>query len=247
MGLATAYWLAGSALRVTLLEARRVGSGASGRNAGLMLAGASELEAPHHLLSVMLREQIDAEYQQTGHLALAASPEILDRMHDELRRRSPEAPPLSVLDRAGCEDLLQMRIADRLLGGRWYPGGAVVHPGRLLRGLATAAARRGAHIAEATIVRRVRSIRGSDAVEVETSAGRLRARHVVVAANAATGRLIPALAKAFKPVRGQMLSTVAGADPVPAGDGHRLGRGVLAAERERRHRARRVRARGRRG
>ena len=66
--------LPGSSLRVTLLEARRVGSGASGRNAGLMLAGASELEAPHHLLSLLLREQIDAEYQETGHLALAASP-----------------------------------------------------------------------------------------------------------------------------------------------------------------------------
>jgi glycine/D-amino acid oxidase-like deaminating enzyme len=83
----------------------------------------------------------------------------------------------------------------------------VVHPGRLIRGLATAAAKRGAHIAETTTVRRVRPIRGSDAVELETSAGRLRARHVVVAANVATGRLIPALARAFTPVRGQMLST----------------------------------------
>ena len=207
MGLSTAYWLAGASLRITLVEARHVGFGASGRNAGLMLAGTSQLEAPQHLLSVLSREQIDAEYRQTGHLALAASDEMLDRMHAEAAARSPDAPSLSVLDRAACEELLHTRIADGLLGGRWYPAGAVVHPSRLLRGLATAAALRGAHIAETTVVHGIRTRRGVDFADVETSRGRITARHVVVAANAATRTLVPGLSTSFRPQRGQMLAT----------------------------------------
>jgi sarcosine oxidase subunit beta len=206
MGLSAAYWTSGSALRVTLVDARRIGFGASGRNAGLMLAGASELEAPHHLLSVLAHEGIDAEYRQTGHLALAASDDILDRMRAEVARRSPDAPPLRVLTRHECEDLLRTRIGNGLRGGRWYPGGAVVHPGRLLQGLAAAAARRGTHIAETTAVLTIRPAAG-DAADVETSRGRIRARHVVIAAQAATGALVPELAAALTPVRARMVAT----------------------------------------
>jgi glycine/D-amino acid oxidase-like deaminating enzyme len=172
-----------------------------------MLAGASALESPDGLRSVLADEHIEAEYERTGHLALAASPAILHRMHDELARRPPHAPPLSVLTHAECEDLLQTRVAAGLLGGRWYPEGAVVHPGRLLRGLTSSAIARGACIAEGTTVRRIRRVPGTDHISVDTSRGTLQTRHVVVAANTATGRLVPGLARVFSPARGQMLST----------------------------------------
>lgn len=206
MGVATSYWLAVSGIPTLLLEARRLGWGASGRNAGLMLAGQSPVEDTSLLDLILDREGIEAGYETPGHLALASSPEVLGAMHEEVRRRPAWAPPLRVLDRADCEELLGLHLGAGLHGGRWLSTGALVHPGRLLYGLAARAVTHGALVAVGTRVDgTVRT--GGDRLTVRTSRGNVTARAAVIACGAATGRLLPGLASVLQPTRGQVLAT----------------------------------------
>lgn len=206
MGVATAYWLARRGLDVLLVEARRLSWGATGRNAGLMLAGTSPLEDPALTRAVLAEEGIEAEYVTPGHLALASSEEVWGRILAEVARRGRDAPPLHALDVRGCEELLGMRLAGGVRGGRWYPGGAAIHSTRFVYGLARAAARRGARLAPLTRARGVRRAAGGRAV-VETDRGDVSARHVVYACNARIGELVPEFGRVLTPVRGQVLST----------------------------------------
>src|SRR5438034_9220693 len=73
VGVAIAYWLARLGAAPLLLEARGLASGASGRNAGVVLAGRSALEDARMLREVLRTEEIEAGYEEHGHLALASS------------------------------------------------------------------------------------------------------------------------------------------------------------------------------
>jgi glycine/D-amino acid oxidase-like deaminating enzyme len=206
MGVAAAYWLARSGVDTLLIEARRPGWGASGRNGGLLLAGRPPLEDVRLLEQVLADEGIEAGHETPGHLALASSEEVLTAMHDEVARRPAGAPPLHVLDRAACEELLGLRLGPVFRGGRWLPGGGLVHPARLLYGLAAAAVRRGAAVAVGTAVRSIERLAG-DRVAVHTARGTVAARAAVIACAAASGALLPGLASVLRPARGQVLAT----------------------------------------
>jgi gamma-glutamylputrescine oxidase len=208
MGVATAYWLGRLGARVLLLESRQLAWGASGRNAGLMLNGQSSLEELDLVRGVLGDECIHAEYEEPGHLALASSLDVFNKMCQETTKRASTATPLHVLDRGDCEDLLRMRISKRFLGGRWLPRAAKIHPARFVYGLATAATRRDVAIAPSTPVLHVGGRTStSDGVNVKTARGWVRSRHVVLACNAKTSQLLHQLGKVVTPVRGQMLST----------------------------------------
>jgi gamma-glutamylputrescine oxidase len=201
MGVSVAYWLSRLGAQVLLLESRLLGWGASGRNGGLLLAGASSLEDPTAVRDLLEEEGIDADYEQPGHLALATSPEMIDSIRAEIACRTPAAAPLVLLDRDGCEQVLGLRMSPRFLGGRWLPRGALINPVRLLQGLAAAAVRRSAVVATRTPVLRV------DGTTVHTTRGAVHAENVVLACGSRTGRLAPVLARALTPLRGQMLAT----------------------------------------
>lgn len=204
VGVAAAYHLARLGVETLLLEARALGWGASGRNAGLVLGAPAELD---ELRGVLAGEAIEAEYDEPGHLALASSAEVLERMRREVEARPADAAPVRVLERQECEALLGMPIAARFAGGRWMPRAGTVHPARLVYGLAAAAARRGAGVASRAPVLGIRRVRGSAGWEVRTERGTVRAGQVVLACGARTGRLRPALASLLKPARGQALAT----------------------------------------
>jgi glycine/D-amino acid oxidase-like deaminating enzyme len=210
MGAAVCYWLARAGLDVLLAEARRLAWGASGRNAGLALAGRDPLEDVALLRQVLGEERLDVGYAQPGHLALASSPAIWERICAEVARRPPDLPVLHALDRPACEDLLGRRIAPRFYGGRWLTSGGMLHPVRFVYGLAAAAQRRGARIAPETPVRAILRPRFGE-LSVETGRGRVRARAVVCACGAAVPDLLPELAQVFSPIRGQVLAT----EPLP--------------------------------
>jgi gamma-glutamylputrescine oxidase len=208
IGVATAYWLARHGAKPLLLEARRLAWGASGRNGGLLLAGCGCLEDPATLRTVLAEEHIDVLYEEPGHLALASEDDVLERFRDEVARRPPEAPPLYVLDRSQCEELLGMRISAWLRGGRWLPSGAMIDPVKLVRGLAAAAGRHGGSIVTGVQVTRIEPL--SDGIDLTTTSGALRTRCVVVACGFRTAQLV-GLRSLLTPARGQMLSTA----PVP--------------------------------
>jgi gamma-glutamylputrescine oxidase len=207
MGMATTYWLARRGVDVLLLEARRLGWGATGRNAGLMLASSQPLERMASVRDLIADEGIDAEFEEQGHLALASSEAIWERMRDEVARRPVTAPPLHAITRHDCEQLLGMRIAPSILGGRWLPRAAAIHPVRLVRELANRARRRGATIACGVGVRRVAPAATGGPVTVATSRGLVRARTVVLACGARTGTLLSPLRAILRPTRAQMCST----------------------------------------
>jgi glycine/D-amino acid oxidase-like deaminating enzyme len=85
-------------------------------------------------------------------------------------------------------------------GGRWLPGGALVHPARLLYGLALDGPNRRAD-------RHLRAVPAGGRVVVRTTRGTVAARAAVVACGAASGALLPGLATVLRPVRGQVLAT----------------------------------------
>ena len=209
IGVAAAYELARLGARPLLLERRRPGWGASGRNAGLVLGSAAALDA---MRAVIAAERLDADYHEPGHLALASSAAMLERMRAEVAARPPTAMAVEILSRDACQDVLRMRVGAGLCGGRWMPRAGAVHPARFVSGLAAAACRHGAVIATGTAVRSLRRAPAGDGFDLETPGGSIRARQVVLACNTASARLWRPLRALLSPARGQVLAT----RPLPA-------------------------------
>jgi len=207
IGVAATYWLARRGVDVLLLEGRRIGWGATGRNAGLMLAAATALEDIQSTRALLREEAIDAEFDEPGHLALAITPAIWEKMHDEVARRHANAPTLRVLERTECEDLLGRHISPHVIGGRWLPGGGTIHPVRFVRELARRAQRRGASLAYPVQVQGLTRRDARDEVQVQTSRGVVRAHRVLVACAALTPRVFAPAGHILRAHRAAMCST----------------------------------------
>lgn len=205
IGLSATYWLAKAGASVTLLEARQLATGATGRNAGIFLPASSPLEDPMHMRSVLDEEGIDPHERQTGHLALITELSKWNRVKHEEERRAAGGPPIYALDRAECEALVGQRLSERVIGGRWLETGCVLNPVRLAYGIARAARRRGARLHEGVCARRLE--RRPDGVTIRTSSGTVHARQVLLAANAWSTALVPGLAQVVRPTAQQMLAT----------------------------------------
>jgi glycine/D-amino acid oxidase-like deaminating enzyme len=221
-GLWTAYYLsrADPSLRVVVLEAEYCGYGASGRNGGwcsglfpvpepdlarrygeqqAAAMTAALADAVDEVGRVAAAEGIDCDYAKGGTISLARTRAQLRRIRDE--------PGFVDADAA-------RRIcgATRVLGGLYSPDCAALHPAKLVRGLATAAERRGVTIHEGTRV--LRLTRG----EVVTDRGTVRARTVVRALEGYTPSL-PGHRRTVAPVYSLMLVT----EPLDAATWSRIG------------------------
>jgi glycine/D-amino acid oxidase-like deaminating enzyme len=203
-GCSCALALAERGLRVRLLEAREVAGGASGRNAGFALRGAAvsydearrmlgpdRARALWRLTEVTLgrlERLAGTAFRRVGSIRLAADAaerEQLEREHDALRADG------FAVERLGS---LPAPLSLDHAGGLLHPGDGTLQPARWVRALAARAVAAGAAVAEGVAV---------DAAECAT----LAAGAVVVAADGATSRLVPALAEQVWPVRGQVLVT----------------------------------------
>jgi glycine/D-amino acid oxidase-like deaminating enzyme len=181
-GLWTAYALQTIApgIRIAIVEAEHVGFGASGRNGGWCSTGLSvtpgELARRHGvdaarrtlaalggtidaIEQVCASEGIDARFRRGGILRIARG------RHEVAALRSGWEQRVSLGLADGCELLdaealtSRVRVADAR-GALFDPGGASVHPGRLVTGLAEVVERRGAAILEGTRVTAVTDRRG---------------------------------------------------------------------------------------
>lgn len=205
-GLSCARVLASAGLRVRVLEARRVGSGASGRNGGFALRGGA---LPYHRQRLpdlwRLTEEALARVEglagdacrRTGSLRVAASEEELVDVHAEHDALAQDGFAVERVE----PDELPPLLRPHFLGGIRHPGDGVLEPGRWARRLAALTRDAGAALAEETRATAV------DGTSVHTDFGTVAADHVVVATDGYTHGLVPELDAAVEPARAQVLAT----------------------------------------
>jgi glycine/D-amino acid oxidase-like deaminating enzyme len=208
-GCATAYACAAAGLRPVLLEQDRIGQGASGRSAGLLLPdpGPSfrDFAAAHGLRPARWAFQAWRIGALEGaalirRLGIKCGLESLDavvaairRGDDKGLRREHEARLAAGLDLTWLNQKQAARTTslDTVVAAMRMQHAFSIDPYRAAVGLAAAAAKRGAQVFERSVVKRVRST-GND-VELAIDGGTLRAGRVVIATGTAT--------PLFKPLR----------------------------------------------
>ena len=222
-GLSAALHAAEAGLDVVLLDAQRVGFGASGRNGGQVSGGfnksQSELEALYGKgdarklfelgqSAVTLTQSLVAKYAPEANYL----PGLIhaDRFASELEETREEVDHLR--DAYGCKQLttLDRDGIQALIGCRDYVGGALdmdgghLHPLCYAFGLARAGVAAGVRIHELS---RVHDITFGNPVGVRTDQGSVRADHVIVATNGyGTGLTRPTSARVM-PINNFIVAT----------------------------------------
>ncbi len=215
VGLSAALELAEAGYKVVVLEAERIGWGASGRNGGQVIFGwgcsEGKLEAllgredarrmfDWSLESIQLihersrRHGIDCDWRP-GHCHVAIKPRRVRELlawQEELQRHYYY--PLPWRDR---ESLRAMIDSPRYLGGLYDERSGHLHPLKYVLGLARAALAAGVRICEASKVLRIEH--GARPV-LHTADGRVRCEFAVLAGNALVKDVAPELDRKIMPV-----------------------------------------------
>ena len=229
-GAGVALTLAESGVDVAWVDAGRVASEATGRNAGFILQGTAErydracavmgrdraravhaLSVENHdrMAAVIARYHLRCDYARRGSMQLAGS----EREEDELRTSAAWL----------LEDGFQAELRGRsslppALAAHGYrmavflPGDGELDPVRFVRGAAESARAKGVRLFEDTPVTHLEAPSPGD-VRAQTPHGVIKAQLAVLCTNARVGSLLGFGESTVDPVRGQMLSTA----PAPAG------------------------------
>lgn len=204
--------------RVVLLEAKRIGWAASGRNGGFAEASlthgpengelhfARELDVIERLAvenftafrDTLARYDIDAEWEETGMLSVATEPHQVEWLADMARDHGVPLLEGERLRQVGDSPLYRAGVLA-------HEGHAYVHPAKLAWGLAAAAERLGVEIYENTRGVRLRTPRGGMA-SIETPGGAVRAEQIALATNAFRS-LLPAIRLFTVPIYDYVLMT----------------------------------------
>lgn len=201
-GLAAARQLAKAGAKVAVLEAERVGWGASGRNGGHLnnglahsyLSAKAELgkeraialyraldDSVDTIEALVAEEGIDCNFRRAGKLKLASKPQHFEAIARNFEAIHAEVDPDTALLSAAD---LKSEIGSPFHGAMLSKKSAMMHMGRYVAGLATAAARHGAVIHENARVTDRRQ--AGKRHELTTSRGRVSADNVLVATGAYT-------------------------------------------------------------
>lgn len=221
-GLSTALFLLEQGYRVVVLEAARVGFGASGRNGGQIvnsysrdidtversagpdaaqLIGAMAFEGGRIIRERVARYGIDCDLKNGGVFAAFNARQM---HHLETQKALWERygyDQLELLDRSGIRNVV---ACERYCGGMLDHGGGHIHPLNLALGEAAAVESLGGSIYEQSPATRID--RGQSPC-VHTAHGRVSAKFVVVAGNAYLGGLVPELAAKSMPCGTQVIAT----------------------------------------
>ena len=232
-GLSAARSLARGGASVLVLEAERVGYGASSRNGGMVLPGLkvrsgllierygkelakrmfqASTDSIDWVEQTVTEEQIDCDFRRHGHLFLAAKPShypYVARAAELLEREFDH--PVKVLAR---EQLSQEIGSEAYYGGILDTGSAGLNPARYVLGLARAAEKAGANIFERCAVRGLtRATRnGTSGWEVVTRDGKIIfGEKVLLATGAYSPRSLPIIPRKIIPIGSFIIVT----DPLP--------------------------------
>ncbi|KUE80613.1 gamma-glutamylputrescine oxidoreductase [Aeromonas schubertii] len=221
-GLSSALHLAERGYQVVLLEAARIGFGASGRNGGQIVNSYSrdidtiERNCPPEqarLLGNMLfeggdiirerieRYQIQCDFRQGGVFAADTEKQLHELKAQKERWGRWGNDQMELLDKEGIRDVVQ---TERYVGGLLDKRGGHIHPLNLALGEAEAIRSLGGRIFEQSPVT---DIVPGERVLVKTGQGTVKARFVVVAGNAYLGNLVPELAAKSMPCGTQVVAT----------------------------------------
>jgi len=228
-GLSAALHLAEAGIDTVLIEAEKVGWGASGRNGGQLHTGqrrdqewlerrlgkpaahnlfglAEEAKALVHQL--IDKHQIDAEWRP-GLIEAVHKPRLVDeeRHYVEKLNREYGYAPAEWIDR---EPMAAMIGSDGYFGGRLDRTAGHLHPLKFAQGLARAAAKAGARIHEATSATRL--VDGAQPV-IQTLRGRIRAEIVILAGNGLLDGIDAETESRAMPIKNFILTT----EPIGAG------------------------------
>lgn len=198
-GLATALGLAERGKRVVLLEARRVGWGASGRNGGFCLSGFAA--SPDALIKKLGKDDARKVYGMTKD----AQKLIRKRIREHKIKCDPVDGSVvtswyndaDAIKRKGDylaenfgeniefwsrEETRENYISDKYYESLFFPDNFHLHPLRYARGLAKAISDKGGLIFEGSPV--IEACRKSEPMEVRTATGTVRAQHIVFCGSA---------------------------------------------------------------
>jgi len=222
-GVSTALHLAGKGYKVILLEANRIGWGASGRNGGQVGTGMrmdqDDLEVrfgvprAHELWSLALSSQqkvrqlikqysIDCDYTR-GVLYPDHRARFVDssRRYAEFLNNNYDYEAITFLDRAAMQE---QTGSDAYYGGTLDTGAAHLHPLNYCLGLAQAALDAGVRVFEGS---RVESIGNGEPALVSTGNAEITADYVVVGCNGYSGQLLPQVATRVMPINNFIIAT----------------------------------------
>ncbi|SDG03309.1 gamma-glutamylputrescine oxidase [Limimonas halophila] len=222
-GISAALNLAERGYDVVVLEAERVGWGASGRNGGQAgSAYAADMSAIRRWVGeedakrlwaiaeeskAIIRERVARHGIQCdlrdGQFHAANKPRHL---RDLRQMQADWAQTYGYTDTELVDrDGLGRHVAtDAYVGGLYDSGSLHLHPLNYCLGLARAAEEAGARIFEGS---RVESLTYGEPAVVHTTDGCVRADHVILCANAYLGELVPAVRRAIMPVGTYMGAT----------------------------------------
>ena len=222
-GLSAALNLAERGFDVVLLEAERVGWGASGRNGGLIGSGqrkdALELEeqlgyerskqlwdfaedAKAEIRDRVARHDIDCDLQygqvegvhKRGYVGMSA--EYADALAE--RYDYPHARALS------CDEVRSMVATESFYEGLHDTQAMSIHPLNYALGIARAASAAGVRIYEHS---RVTGYTRTDPATVTTATGSVEARFIVLGCNGYLGNLEPRVAGRIMPINNYVIAT----------------------------------------
>lgn len=221
-GVSAALELAERGYDVALIEANRIGWGASGRNGGQLIDGFVDvkkiekrlgsdaarvawelgLECRELVLERIERYGIDCDLK-FGFVDLALNERDVEYFRDEIARKSKLGYPheMTLVPR---EQIRSVVGTDRYIGGLINPGNGHLHPLNLCVGQAHAVAGLGARVFEQSPVAHVRH---GKLPRVETARGSVSADKVVLAGNAYLGRAEPRLFGAVIPAGSYIIAT----------------------------------------
>lgn len=224
-GLSTALHLRKLGFSVTLLEAQRIGWGASGRNGGHVGTGQRAdqtslekwvgpgaakdlwrlgLEAVELVCNLISEFYIKCELRE-GNLHLAAKKRHVQGLRDEAEHLS-KVYGYDQLRFVDSTEMGWMTRAQGMHGALLDQGARHLHPLKYAYGLAKAADLLGADIHEGSEVLGYTDNDGAQ-VQVRTASGSVKARFLVLACNGYLGHLEPRIAGNIMPINNFILAT----------------------------------------
>ncbi|QCP52538.1 FAD-binding oxidoreductase [Trinickia violacea] len=234
-GLSAALALGKRGAAVAVLDAGRIGGGASGRNGGqcntgvaqdyatlreqlgverargCYLAYAAAVETVERLIR---EERIDCDYLASGKLKLAAKPHHLAHLERTAELISREVDPdVEIVPRGRIRSEVE---SDSFFGGLLHKHGGQMHMGKFAVGLANAAVRQGARLfehAEVTSIGKYGSV-----YRIESARGSLHAQQVLIATGPSRHGPFGWYRRRMAPVGSFIIVT----EPLPAEDLARL-------------------------